>query len=296
MDLRRLEYFMIVAEELHFRRASERLHISQPGLSQQIRVFEKDLGVDLFHRTTSGVTLTESGRTLVAEGAPLLQQAESVKAHVRAAAEGRSGILRIVHSRSLTDDAPDLLVRQFRLANPKVTLLVETAWTVRNIAMVRAGEADAAFVRMPLLEADDLAQITLGATELAAAIPSDHPLARRRILHVSDLRGLPVVTFPREQAPGYFDHIRHTVWGDDPPSSTTTEPDPEHLLTAVANGAGVSVFDVRRALKLKPKGVVVRRFTPPLYADFGLVWSAHRLFPLLESFIADASKAVSPGE
>jgi DNA-binding transcriptional LysR family regulator len=295
MDLRRLEYFMVLAEELNFRRAAERLHISQPGLSQQIRVLEKDLTVTLFERSTQGVVLTDPGRTLLKEGAQLLQQAESVVAHVRAAGEGRTGVLRIVHSRSLTDDVPDEVVRRFRLANPNVEIIVETAWTARNIAMLRAGEVDAAFVRMPLLDVADLSQLTLGHTELAAAIPASFPLARRRILQTADLRGLPVVTFPREQAPGYFDHIMSTVWGDETPRTSTTEPDPEHLLAAVAAGAGVSVFDAQRALKLRPKGVVVRRFTPSVSAGFGLVWSPHRMSPLLESFIAEASLA-SPRE
>ena len=291
MDLRRLGYFVVLAEELHFRRAAERLHISQPGLSQQIRVLERDLGVSLLERSTKGIVLTEPGSVLLEEGARLLQQAESVAAHVRAAGIGRAGILRVVHSRSLTGDVPDEIVRRFRLSNPNVEIIVETAWTTRNIAMLRAGEVDAAFVRMPLLDAADLSQLTLGHTELAAAIPADFPLARRRILQTADLRGLPVVTFPREQAPGYFDHIMSTVWGDEGPYISTTEPDPEHLLAAVAAGAGVSVFDVQRALKLRPKGVVIRRFTPSLTADFGLIWSPHRMSSLLESFIAEASQA-----
>ncbi|WP_167349811.1 LysR family transcriptional regulator [Pseudarthrobacter sulfonivorans] len=291
MDLRRLEYFMVLAEELHFRRAAERLHISQPGLSQQIRVLEKDLGVSLFERSAQGVVLTDPGFVLLKEGAHLLQQAESVAAHVRAAGKGIAGILRVVHSRSLTGDVPDEIVRRFRMSNPRVEIIVETAWTTRNIAMLRAGEVDAAFVRMPLLEVGDLSQLTLGHTELAAAIPADLPLARKRILQTADLRGIPVVTFPREQAPGYFDHILSTVWGDEGPLISTTEPDPEHLLAAVAAGAGVCVFDVQRALKLRPKGVVVRRFTPSLSADFGLLWSPHRMSSLLESFIAEASLA-----
>lgn len=290
MDLRRLGYFVVLAEELHFRRAAERLRISQPGLSQQIRVLEKDLGVILFERTTAGVTLTASGRALVTEGTPLLREAERVSAQVKAAAEGRAGLLRVVHSRSLIDDIPDELVRRFRRLHPEVEVGVETAWTARNVSMLRAGEVDAAFVRLPLIDTDGLSHLTLGHTELAAAIPAGHPLARRRTLRCSDLRGLPVVSFPREQAPGYFDHIQSTVWGDDAPLPDTTEPDPEHLLAAVASGAGVSVFDAGRAFKLRPKGVVIRRFAhPPPTAEFGLAWISHRSFPLLEAFIADAA-------
>lgn len=290
VDLRRLEYFVILAEELHFRRAAERLHISQPGLSQQIRVLEKELGALLFERSTAGVTLTASGDALLTEGKALLSEVERVSAHVRAAGEGRAGIFRIVHSRSLTDDIPDELVRDFRLSNPNVEILVETAWTTRNLAMLRAGEVDAAFVRMPLSDIDDLRQLTLGQSELAAAIPADHPLARQRTLRTADLVGQPVVTFPREQAPGYFDYIHSLVWGQEAPFVAAVEPDPEYMLAAVKAGKGVSVFDARRALRLRPKGVVVRRFKPSLSAGFGLVWNPHRISPLLSSFLAAASR------
>ena len=150
MDLRRLRYFAVVAEELHFRRAAERLHIAQPGLSQQIRVLERELGAVLFNRTTAGVTLTEAGRTLRDEGVPLLREVERVAALVRAAAEGRSGRLRIVLTRSLAGSSPDELMTEFRSRHPDAEIDIETAWTTRNVAMVRAAEADAAFVRLPL--------------------------------------------------------------------------------------------------------------------------------------------------
>src|SRR5664279_6075413 len=74
MDLRRLQYFAVVAQELHFRRAAERLHIAQPGLSQQIKVLEREVGATLLERSTGGVTLTEAGRVLLDEGTSLLQE------------------------------------------------------------------------------------------------------------------------------------------------------------------------------------------------------------------------------
>jgi DNA-binding transcriptional LysR family regulator len=291
MDLRRLGYFAVLAEELHFRRASERLHIAQPGLSQQIRVLERELGASLFERTTAGVSLTDAGRTLLAEGVPLLREVERVEAQVRAAALGRAGSLRVVHSRSLADGLPDELVRAFRERNPDADVTAESAWTARNVAMVRAGEADAGFVRLPLDGADDLRVLPLGTTELVVALPSDHPLARRRSLRASDLRGLVVVTWPRDQAPGYFDDVTRRVWGDDLPAVAATEPDPEHLLAAVAAGRGICVMDASRTARLRPRGVVSRRLRPALMAPFGLVWSPRSVSPLLERFIDDCRSA-----
>ena len=150
MELRRLAYFAVLAEELHFRRAAERLRIAQPGLTQQIRVLERELGATLFERSTSGVTLTDAGQVLLEEGVPLLREADRVTERVRAAAQGRTGLLRIVHSRSLAGGLPDELVRTFRQLHPDADIGVESAWTARNVAMLRTGEADAAFVRLPL--------------------------------------------------------------------------------------------------------------------------------------------------
>jgi DNA-binding transcriptional LysR family regulator len=285
VDLRRLQYFAVLAEELHFRRAAERLHIAQPGLSQQIRVLERELGAVLFERTTAGVTLTPAGHALRDEGVPLLREVERVAALVRAAAEGRTGRLRIVHTRSLAGALPDELVHQFRREHPEAEIGVETAWTARNVAMVRAAEADAAFVRLPLEDADDLRLLTLGSTELVVTLPATHPLARKRVVRPDDLRDVHLVAWPHEQAPGYYDHVRAAVWGENPPPVTATEPDPEHLLAAVAAGA-VCVLDADRAARLRPRGVLVRRFARPTpTADFGLVWSPHRAPPLLQAFI-----------
>ncbi|MDL5156224.1 LysR family transcriptional regulator [Actinomycetospora termitidis] len=293
MDLRRLRYFAIVAEELHFRRAAERLHIAQPGLSQQIRVLERELGSTLFERNTAGVSLTDAGRVLLAEGVPLLREAERVAAHVRAAAEGRSGTLRVVHSRSLTDGLPDELVRSFSAERPKAEVVVESAWTTRNLAMIRSGEAEAAFVRLPLSDADDLGLLPLGSTELVLVLPASHPLARRRSVQTADLVELEVVTWPRAQAPGYFDDVARRIWDGPPPEPVAVEPDPEHLLAAVAQGRGACVMDANRANKLRPKGVVVRRFRPVLTAGFGVIWNPHSHSPMLEAFIAHCRRHAS---
>ena len=160
VELRRLAYFAVLAEELHFRRAAERLRIAQPGLTQQIRVLERELGATLFERSTSGVTLTDAGRVLLEEGVPLLREADRVTEQVRAAAQGRTGLLRIVHSRSLAGGLPDELVRTFRQLHPDADIAVESAWTTRNVAMLRTGEADAAFVRLPLAGAEDLDEVS----------------------------------------------------------------------------------------------------------------------------------------
>ena len=298
MDLRRLQYFAVVAQELHFRRAAERLHIAQPGLSQQIKVLERELGADLFDRGPQGVTLTAAGTVLLEEGVPLLGQLDRVEERVRAVAEGRRSQLRVVHTRSVSGGLPDEVVHRFRKQYPEVDVLVDSAWTTRNLQMLRAGEVEAAFVRLPLSEADDLQVLPLGRTEVVVALPEKHPLTRRRALDPADLTGLPVVSWPRAQAPGYFDDLQSRVWGGTAPEVVLWEPDPEHVLAAVAAGTGVSVLDRDRAMKLSPRGVTIRRFRITITAEFGVAWSPHGLSTALADFLTmcrDVAVTFRPG-
>lgn len=206
---------------------------------------------------------------------------------------GRSGVLRIVHSRSLADGLPDEVVDEFRSASSGVDVVVETAWTARNIEMVRDGEVDAAFVRLPAADADDLAVLRLGEAEIVAALSNEHPLARRRRLRFADLTDEPMVFWPRTQAPGYFDYLHHRVWGDVGPKSVSFEPDPEHILAAVAAGAGICILDAGRVARLKPAGVVSRRFvTPGLFAEFGVTWNPLRMSDQLHAFLAMCERRV----
>ena len=189
VELRRLQYFAVLAEELHFRRAAERLHIAQPGLTQQIRVLERELGAVLFERSTAGVTLTDAGRALRDEGVPLLREVERVAALVRAAAEGRT--------RTAADRAH---AGRWPAGYP-------TSWCApsgsgiptprsRSRPHGRPGTSPWCAPRRPtprssgcpLHDADDLRLLTLGQTELVVVLPATHPLARRRVVRPADLR------------------------------------------------------------------------------------------------------------
>jgi DNA-binding transcriptional LysR family regulator len=286
VDLRRLGYFVVLAEELNYRRAAERLHIAQPGLSQQIKVLEKELGATLFERSTAGVRLTGAGEVLLEEGSPLLRDVDRIANRVRAAQKGGAGLLRIVHTRSVAEGLPNDLVKAFRVLNPSAELAIESAWTAKNVEMLRAGEVDAAFIRLPLAEMTGIEVLPLGRTELVVALPTGHDLARKRTLRFADLEDVDVVSWPREQAEGYFEYVQSAVWGDKRPVVVASEPDPEHLLAAVASGVGVCVLDAERASRLRPRGVVIRRFArPSLTAEFGLAWNANRRSGLLDAFI-----------
>jgi DNA-binding transcriptional LysR family regulator len=126
MELRHLEYFVAVAEELSFTRAAERLTIAQSPVSQQIRKLERELGTDLFDRTTRSVELTDAGRILYAEAVELLAASRRAADNTRLAGQGRLGRLALAFTGSATYELMPLLVRAYAQRFPDVTLEVRS--------------------------------------------------------------------------------------------------------------------------------------------------------------------------
>lgn len=273
MELRRLKYFVVLARHRHFGRAAAELSIAQPGLSQQIKVLEQELKVSLLDRGPQGVTLTPAGRALLEGAEPLLTAADELGERVRAVADGTHGRLRIAYSRSGADDRITDLIRRFRKDHEDVQVSVTTGMSSWCLRLLRDCGLDAAFVRGVVREPGITAAV-VAEEEAAVILPADHLLAARDRLTRRDLRGLPVVLWPREAGPTLYEELVADVWPDGLPQLAAEEPDFEQVVASVAEGTGVSVMDLGRARKLCPPGVVIRPFAenPPRYA----VSFAHR--------------------
>ncbi|MGW1169936.1 LysR family transcriptional regulator [Streptomyces sp. NPDC002550] len=259
MELRRLKYFVVLARHRHFGRAAAELSIAQPGLSQQIKVLEQELKVSLLDRGPQGVTLTPAGRALLEGAEPLLTAAGELGERVRAVAEGTYGRLRLAYSRSGADDRITDVIRRFRKDHEDVQVSVTTGMSSWCLRLLQDGGLDAAFVRGVIRE-PGIAAAVVAEEEAAVVLPADHPLAARDRLTRRDLRGLPVVLWPREAGPTLYEELVADVWRDGPPQLVAEEPDFEQVVASVAEGAGVSVMDLGRARKLCPPEVAVRRF------------------------------------
>ncbi|MFF0657916.1 LysR family transcriptional regulator [Micromonospora tulbaghiae] len=286
-DLRRLRYFVVLADELHFTRAAARLRIAQPALSQQIRALERQLGVPLVHRTSRGCALTEVGARVADEATRLLSDVDATTARIRDLVRGRGGRLRLAYTRSARGGRVDALIARFRAAHPDVEVVSETAWTAPNVAGLLAGRLDAAFVRPPVYE-PALACRTVDTEELLLALPAAHPLAAgRRRVGRAEVAGLPAVMWPRENGPGMFDRTIAQVWPDGGFRLVRQEPDDEQLLRAVAQGDVVAAVPAGRARALRLPGVRLRRFTAPTpTVDLGLAWPAESTNPALLALLA----------
>src|SRR5262245_12015873 len=150
MELRHLRYFVAVAEELHFTRAAERLHMAQPPLSQQIRQLERELQVELFVRSRRRVQLTGAGRALLDDARVVIAEADRLAQKARRLREGEAGELHIGFSSSAPYTVFPMILRTFRARFPGVVLHLHERSTEEQIELLTRGAIDLAFARLPV--------------------------------------------------------------------------------------------------------------------------------------------------
>lgn len=188
LDLRKLRYFVAVAERLHFGRAADDLHIAQPALSRQIRALEHDLDVSLFTRDRHGVALTDAGRQLLTDTGPLLASAEAVRRRASAAARGERRV--VVGFRTGIPVIP--AARAFGRRHPDVVVDVQRMERDDQASMLLDGRVDLGYVRLPIDETG--LQVTPLYTEpLVAVLPAGHRLAGKEAVTEGDLAGEPLI-------------------------------------------------------------------------------------------------------
>jgi len=211
MDLRHLRYFACVAEELHFGRAAQRLGMSQPPLSQQIRALEEELGVQLLERTSRRVRLTEAGRQFLPEARATLAQADLAARTARSAHRGDVGRLRLGFSTSVPfiPRVVDALSR-FRQAYPQVSLELDELTRDEQLSRLEQGLLDVAILRTfskPDLPAN-MQSLRIQRDGVILAMRQDHALAQRTdALTLDDLRGEPLILFGAVNGAGFNERL-----------------------------------------------------------------------------------------
>jgi DNA-binding transcriptional LysR family regulator len=234
LDLRKLRYFVAVAERLHFGRAAEALYITQPALSRQIRQLEHELGVALFARSSREVTLTPAGEQLAREAPRLLATSQAAVTNTRRA--GKSDRSLTVGFMLGTDLDPTL--RAFSRRHPDTDIqLKRIRWWNQTRALLEGG-VDVAFVRLPI-DTEGLRLLPLYTEPLQVALPRDHPLASETAVSIADLADDPVLVYA-DASPTW-----NAVWTIDPrpdgshPRQGPIVRDMEEILEYVKAGRGV---------------------------------------------------------
>ena len=258
MELRDIEAFVAVAEELHFGRAAARLHISQPPLSNRIRQLEADLKVQLFNRSTRSVALTDAGARLLPPAQQVLTQLTIARSVAESIITGEQGSVRIGFAGASSQRALPLLSRAVRETHPGIDLLLQSqTYVYTAMEMLLAGSLDLAFARLPSGDPRLMSRV-VEVEEILCALPEGHPLTAREPVRLSDLRDEDFISLPDDQG----SILQATMFAlcvtaGFKPRVTQFAPDSATVLALVSAGVGVtitlsSVSPVQRA------GVVYR--------------------------------------
>jgi DNA-binding transcriptional LysR family regulator len=291
IDLRQLRQFVAVAEELNFRRAAEKLRMSQPPLSQTIKALESEIGTKLFNRTRRKVELTAPGRMLLDETHKVLSQLDRTLDAVRGAAQGMVGRVSIGFVPSAIYGVLPAMLRQFRKRHPAIDLHLEELTTVDQTDALHQHRIDVALYRPPTFFSRGLLHETLMREALIAALPSDHPLASRKSLRLTDLRDERFLLIPPRWGTGYHTRVLDACQNAGFVPRIAHEPKYLHTIVGmVAAGMGVALVP-GTLVNLKPQGCVYRslsnRRDAPLI-ELGAAWHADDASPSLHAFLDTA--------
>lgn len=274
VNLRKIRYFVAVADTLHFRKAADELHIAQPALSRSIGALERELGTQLFVRDKRSVTLTPAGRQLLDDAGPLL--ADATRRRAQRAGRGAHHLVVGFRAGILVTAA----VRAFTAERPEVTVEVHCLEWDDQEELILSGRVDIAYVRQPIRERG-LRLVPLFAETRLAALPADHSLAQRTGLSTADLAGEP--------------HLRYLQPAPVPGVSGPQRPlrSVEEKLEHVAAGHGIIVLPLSATQYYSRPDVV---YVPVLDAELDQVYlasEATRRSKLITGFIQVAQQALA---
>jgi len=205
MDLHQLRCFVAAAEELHFGRAAQRLEMLPSALGRFIRILEEDLGTRLMMRTTRSVTLTDDGAAFLKEARSLLAQAEALVAKFRMSGRKQASTVRVGAIDSAAAGLLPMLLHDFRMQRPDVTVQLVEDKTIRLLPRVLSGRIDLAFVRPPESPDKRLEFMFLFHETAVVAVSDRHPLASRKRVTVADLANQPLIVPERRSRPHSHD-------------------------------------------------------------------------------------------
>lgn len=257
MELRQLRYFLVVADELHFGRAAERLHLTQPPLTVAIRRLEGELGVQLFNRTTRRVSLTPAGEAFRTRIQGAVTELDDAAGDVASVAAGLSGRIRVGFVSSASYTTIPEAIRIFRERRPRVELVLSPLTSAEQIEQLLDGELDLGLIRDPG-EMPGLRMELVSTEDLVAVLPKAHPLTSVEEIRPEDLEGEPLILFPYRLMPGFVARVLRLFDGlETSPQVVQQAIHQETVLGLVAAGLGMSILP-QSVERFQMPGVVCR--------------------------------------
>jgi DNA-binding transcriptional LysR family regulator len=242
IELRQLRYFVALAEELNFGRAAQRLGMSQPPLSRQIKELERELGAPLFERTKHAVQLTVAGQVFLEETRRTLEQVSRSLEMAQRAHRGELGELALGVAPLLEASVCPALEAQMKKAFPHVKMRCHALLSDEQVPLIRNASLDAGIVRLPLEEHDGLTLEFLFREALVVMMGGHNSLANRKSLRVSELAGQNRIAIRKKFNPAFYSHIQALCerGGYHPEQVNAFHTVPE-MVNAVLNAEGVAI-------------------------------------------------------
>lgn len=285
MDFRQLQYFVTVAEELHFGRAADRLQITQPALSKQIARLEKTLGVQLLSRTKRIVELTHTGQTFLQQARQLLRQKEAAIQLTKRTGGGDIGHLTIGLTETATQTILPPLLHTFRQRYPQVEIdLIELA-TEAQVHALNQDSLDLAFLHPPI-DSRGLEVYPIFQESFIAVLPSQHPLGRHETLSLEALADEPLIIHPRQEGPALYDgflHICQTAGFQ--PQIVKESISLQTRLCFVAAGIGITFVSEHSQFRVGDTMICRPLENCPIALEFGAAWRKRSTNPALHNLL-----------
>ena len=291
IELRHLRYFVAVAEELHFGRAAQRLHIAQPPLSQQIRKLEETVGHSLFQRTSRNVKLTAAGEELLKRAQQTLRKVAEDIDNTRRVGRGEVGTLTVGFIASSMLTVFPQMLSAYRRQFPEVELRLREFYTSGLLRALRDGTADIGFTRDAGSDEDGVHTEVLLPEAYLAVVPIRHPLAQRASLRVSDLRTEPFVLFSPSVGQSAWDKVQRLCrQGGFRPRVVQEAPHWLSILRLVSAGLGVTIAPVCVAGIADDQVRCLRLRDAKIFSHLELAYREDTLTELKSTFLALARK------
>ena len=287
MDMRLLRYVAAVADEGNLTRAAERLFVSQPALTKQIKQLEKQLGVQLFTRSRAGMTLTEPGRVFAEPLPRLLADWEHVLRDTHSAASRAAFVLRVGFVASAANEATQVIVAAFKRMRPDWRVeMRQAAWSDPSAGLAD-GNVGAALVRLPFPGQDNVRAELLFSEPRCVALPASHPMAAtHEPIAFRDLLDEPVVAAPRDTGSWSDYWVAMEERNGHPVQIGAVTEHPDDWLSAIANGYGIAFPPESSARFYARPGIVYRRLSGISDSQVGIAWAhAADKDPVVQDFV-----------
>ncbi|MFV2198954.1 LysR family transcriptional regulator [Nocardiopsis sp. LOL_012] len=294
MNLHHLRAFLAVAEELHFGRAAERLHMAQPPLTRTVKQLERDLGAQLFTRTTRSVRLTAAGEALIGPARDVLEGCRVARGAVLAAGQGQTGLVRLGFAGPSSHLLVGDLSRLVRQRRPGIDLrLRSTTYANDALRSVIEGDLDLAIARWSV-RPPEIAQRIVAEEHYVLAVPEEHPLADRETVSIAECRGEPFVALPADPGSTVREtFIRAAYDAGFSPDIVQVASDSWTLMALVGAGVGLT-FTLDTAVANVPRErirvVRLAEEFEPSYAR--LAWRRHEESPALREVLRASEEAL----